>query len=102
MIKHIHYVYYLLVTCLIINIFLKILVNDTSFSNLKLNFIIIAGFIFSSKYVKQINLINYSWISPNLQREWGFEFCLFFKKWGGYISPKKLIACKNSKGSVVR
>ena len=24
----------------------------------------------------------HSWISSNLQKEWGLEFCLFFKNWG--------------------
>ena len=57
-------------------IFFGILVNDT-FSNLKLNFFIITGFICSNRYVKQELLINHSWISPTLQREWGLEFCLF-------------------------
>ena len=65
--------------CLIINIFLGSVVNDT-FSNLKLNFFIITGFIFSNKYVKQLVFINHSWISPTLQRGWGLEFCLFSKK----------------------
>ena len=45
----------------------------------------------SNKYVKQVVLINHSWISlpspspppshPALQKGWGLEFCLFFKKW---------------------
>ena len=57
-------------------IFFGILVNGT-FSNLKLNFFIITGFLCSNRYVKQELLINHSWISPTLQREWGLEFCLF-------------------------
>ena len=44
----------------------------------------------SNKYVKQVVLINHSWISPTLQKGWELEFCLFFKKWGRvYFSPKK-------------
>ena len=62
----------LLVTCLIINIFFESLRNDT-FSNLKLNvFIIIFIIICNNKYLKQVVLINHSWISLTLQRGWGF------------------------------
>ena len=44
----------------------------------------------SNKYVKQVVLINHSWISPTLQKGWGLEFCLFFKKWGRvHFSPKR-------------
>ena len=44
----------------------------------------------SNKYVKQVVLINHSWISPTLQKGWELEFCLFFKKWGRvHFSPKK-------------
>ena len=44
----------------------------------------------SKKYVKQVVLINHSWISPTLQKGWKLEFCLFFKKWGRiHFSPKK-------------
>ena len=39
------------------------LVKDT-FSNLKLDVFIITGFICSKKYVKQVVLMNHSWISP--------------------------------------
>ena len=43
-----------------------------------------------NKYVKQVVLINHSWISPTLQKGWELEFCLFFKKWGRvHFSPKK-------------
>ena len=45
-----------------------------------LNVLIITGFICSNKYVKQVVLINDSWISPTLQRELEAEFCLFSKK----------------------
>ena len=62
-------------------IFFQSLVNDT-FSNLKLNLFIINGFICSNKYLKQVVWINHSWISPTLQRGWGFKFCLFSKKCG--------------------
>ena len=81
----------LLVTGLIINIFFGSLVND-KFSDLKLNIFIITGFICSKKYVKQVALINHSWISPILQRGLGLEFYLFSKKWGnggGYIFLQK-------------
>ena len=57
----------LLVTYLIINIFFGSLVND-AFSNLKLNVFIIIFLIWSNKCVKQLALINHSWISPMLQR----------------------------------
>ena len=44
----------------------------------------------SNKYVKQVVLINHSWISPTLQKGWELEFCLFFKKWGRVqFSPRK-------------
>ena len=44
----------------------------------------------SKKYVKQVVLINHSWISPILQQGWELELCLFFKKWGRvHFSPKK-------------
>ena len=44
----------------------------------------------SYKYVKQVVLINDSWISTTLQKEWELEFCLFFKKWRRiHFSPKK-------------
>ena len=33
-------------------------------------------------YVKQVVLINHSWISSTLQTGSGLEFGLFFKKWG--------------------
>ena len=49
----------LLVTCLIIKIYFGGLVNDR-FPNLKSNIFIIAGFICSNKYVKQIVFINHS------------------------------------------
>ena len=39
------------------------LVNET-FLNLKFNVFIITGSIFGSKYVKQVVLINHSWILP--------------------------------------
>ena len=35
----------------------------------------------SNKYMKQVVLINHSWISSTLQKGWELEFCLFFKKW---------------------
>ena len=74
--------------CLIINFF-GVLVNAT-FSDLKVNIFFITRFICSNKYVKQLVLINHSCISPTLQREWGLELCLFFKKWGRlHFSPKK-------------
>ena len=43
------------------------LVNG-KFSNFKLNAFIITGIICSSKYVKEVVLINHSWIYPTLQR----------------------------------
>ena len=44
----------------------------------------------SNKYVKQVVLINDSWISPTLLKEWGLEFYLFFKKWSeGAIFHKR-------------
>ena len=53
---------------LIMNIFSGSLVNDT-FSKLKLNIcIIIFTIICTNKYVKQVDLINHSLISPTLQR----------------------------------
>ena len=67
-----------------INIFFGSLVNYT-FSNLQLNVFIITDFICSKKYVNQIVLISYSWISPTLQRRLGLEFCLFSKK---CLSPR--------------
>ena len=61
-----------------------------TFSNLKLNSFIITGFICSNKYVKQVVLINLSWISPMLQIRWGLELCLFSKEWGRvHFSTKK-------------
>ena len=66
---------------LIINIFFVSLVDETLLS-FKSNAFIITGSIFSNEYVKQVVLINHSWVSPALQKGWGLEFCLFFKKWG--------------------
>ena len=44
----------------------------------------------SYKYVKQVVLINDSWISTTLQKEWELDFCFFFKKWRRiHFSPKK-------------
>ena len=65
----------LLVTCLTINIIFESFLNDT-FSNLKLYVFIITGFICSNKYVKQVVLINHSWISPTLQMRTGVLFIL--------------------------
>ena len=46
--------------------------------------------LLNHKYVKQVVLINHSWVSPILQQVWELELCLFFKKWGrGHFSPKK-------------
>ena len=57
---------------------------------MKFNVFIITWSIFSNKYVKRLVLINHNWISLILQKRWGSEFCLFFKKWGRvYFSPKK-------------
>ena len=83
--KKLHFLHFqlmiiLLVTCLIMNIFSGSLVNGT-FSKLKLNIcIIIFTVICSNKYVKQVDLINHSLISPTLQRGWELENCLFSKK----------------------
>ena len=77
----------LLVTCLTINIIFESFVNDT-FSNLKLYVFIITGFICSNKYVKQVVLINHSWISPTLQMRTGVLFILQ-KIEEGTFSPKK-------------
>ena len=65
----------------LLNIFFGSLLNDT-FSNLKLNVFIITGFVCSNKYMKQIVLINHSWISPTSQRKWTPKFCLFSKNGG--------------------
>ena len=71
------------------NFFVGNLVNNT-FSNSKLNVFIDSGFICSNKYVKQVLLLNHSWIPSMLQRGWGLEFCLLSEKWGRlYFSPKK-------------
>ena len=73
---------------LIINFFGSLL--NATFSDLKVNIFIITSFICSNKYVKQLVLINHSYISRTLQREWELEFCLFFKKWWRvHFSPKK-------------
>ena len=43
-----------------------------------------------NKYVKQVVLINHSWISPSLQKGRELKFCIFFKKLGRvHFSPKK-------------
>ena len=44
----------------------------------------------STKYVKQVVLINHSWISPTLQNKWGLVFCFFSEKWGSVHFPQKL------------
>ena len=36
----------------------------------------------STKYVKQVVLVNHNWISPTLQKRWGLEFCLIVQKRG--------------------
>ena len=44
----------------------------------------------SNKYVKQVVLINHSWISHTLQKGWELKFYLFFKKWERvHFSPKE-------------
>ena len=65
-----------------LSIFSGNLVND-KFSNLKLNIFC------SDKYGKQVVLINYSWISPTLQKSWRLEFCLFSKKRESVHFPQK-------------
>ena len=60
-------------------IFFQSVVNNT-FSNLKLIVFIFTGFICSNKEVKQVVLINYTWIFSTLHRGWAFEFSLFSKK----------------------
>ena len=62
----------------IINMFFANLVNG-KFSNLKLNIFVVTRFICSNKYMKQVVLINHSWISPMLQRRWELGFCFFSK-----------------------
>ena len=62
------------------------LVNN-KFSNLKLNIFIIAGFICSNKYMKQLILISHRCISTTLKRR--LEFCLFSKKFGRINFSKK-------------
>ena len=58
--------------------------NDT-FSNLKVIIFIITGFVCSNKYVKQVVLINYSWISPT-----GIRVLFFLRKMGRVrFRPKK-------------
>ena len=71
--KHFSILYVLLIY------FFGSFVND-KFSNLKLNVFIITSIISSNKYLKQVVLINHIWITPTLQRRWGLEFCLLFKK----------------------
>ena len=64
------------------------LVNET-FSDLKFNVFIITGSIFSTKYVKQVVLINHSWISPTLQKGWGLELFILQKMGKGTFFSKK-------------
>ena len=66
------------ITCLINN-FSGGLVND-KFLNVKLNALIITGFIYNTRYEKQVVLINHSSISPILQNRWELGFYLFSKK----------------------
>ena len=44
----------------------------------------------STKYVKQVVLINHSWIASTLQKRWGLGFCLFSKKGGSVHFPQKM------------
>ena len=49
----------------------------------------------SNKYLKQVVLINHSWIFPTLKKRWELEFCLFIKKWGRvHFSSKREEVCK--------
>ena len=68
---------YILYITRLINTFSGSLVN-AKFLNLKLN--VFTGFICSTEYVKQVVLINPSWIPTTLLKTWGLEFCLFSKK----------------------
>ena len=53
-------------------------------------FLLILDLFLGNKYVEHVVLINHSWISPTLQKEWGLEFCLFSQRWGRvHCSPKK-------------
>ena len=67
-------------------------------SNFKFNVFIITGSIFSNKYVKQVVLINDSWISPTLQKGWDWSFVYSSKNEGGSISLKTRGRLLNSRG----
>ena len=61
------------------------LVNDT-FSNLKFNIFIITGSIFGNKYMKQVVLINHSWISITFYKRNGDWSSVYSSKnWVRYI-----------------
>ena len=73
------------------------LMNDI-FSNLKVIIFIITGFVCSNKYVKQVVLINYSWISPT-----GIRVLFFLRKMGRVrFRPKKGSGWWNSSGRFLR
>ena len=79
----------LLVTCLIINIYFWKF-SKWHILKFEIKCFINTGFTCSNKYVKQVVLINNSWIYPKFQRGWGLEFCLFSEKWRtGTFFPKK-------------
>ena len=105
--KLLHFLHFKLrITLVVYNMsylyYFESLVNE-KFSNLKLNFFIITGFICNNKYVKQVVLGNHSWISPTLQTRWGLDFCLFSKEIGeDTFSPKKGRGWKNSGGILLR
>ena len=79
-----------------INMFFVSLVNET-LSNFKFNVFIITRSVFSNKYVKQIILINQSWISPTLQKDGDWSFVYSSKNGEGYIFLKKRRRLLNSR-----
>ena len=81
--------------------FFRSLVND-KFSNLKLNVFIITGFNCSNKYMKQVVLINHSWISPRYKGDGDWSSVYSPKNGGGYISPKKGRGWQNIRGWFLR
>ena len=71
---------------------------NESLSTFKFNVFIITRSVFSNKYVKQIILINQSWISPTLQKDGDWSFVYSSKNGEGYISLKKKGRLLNSRG----
>ena len=86
-----HFLHFKLMIPLLVTCFINTFLEVYTFSNLKLYVFVITGFICSDKCIKQVVLINHSWISPMLQRGWELMRILFIlqKMEEGTYYPEK-------------